>query len=800
MDSILLEDLHELALDLRWTWNHHADRLWNAIDAELWRTSGSAWSVLRASAGRLAELSRDPVFVREVQEQCDAHRRYLAQETWFSGTGRDVGTIAYFSMEFGLSEALPFYAGGLGMLAGDYLKTASDLGVPVVGVGMLYRQGYFQQRFEGDQQQESYPSIDPDDLPLRPLRNDDGSARTVSIDLPGRTLRLAIWEAIVGRVRLYLVDSMHPANTPADREVTARLYVDDPQLRLEQEMALGIGGMRALELLGCTPEIVHLNEGHAAFAVLERARMFMARTGQPFAVAMRCVRAGTIFTTHTAVAAAFDRFPAALIEDHFGAYAADLGLALPALLELGRSTPEEVSFTMPVLAMHGAGIANAVSRLHADVSRQLFAPLFAHWPLAEIPVVNVTNGVHMSTWDSPAADAFWTEHAGSDRWLKPLDVLAERMALASDEALWALRRTQRGRLTERLRRFDPDVLVIGFARRFTDYKRGALLLTDPDRLARLLNDPAHPVQLVVAGKAHPSDANGKRSLARWHSFVSRPDVRERAAFLPNYDLAVAMTILEGADVWLNMPRRTWEACGTSGMKVLVNGGLNCSTLDGWWDEAYEPSRGWAIGDRSDAGALRDAFDAESLYQLLENEIVPEFYEREAGIPTQWIARVRASMAHLTPRYSSNRMMLDYFDLYRRAGPAYRARTAADGQLGVELEATFAGVRARWGGMSFVEVIPVPQPGGLTVTARIALGGMHTDEIAVELYADPEDPRDPLERHPLHLSDAAPAGSNTQTYSGAISTHRAAGDYTVRIIPRIAQALIPMEFAPICWSH
>lgn len=793
-----LAALRELAFDVRWSWNHGADRLWNAVNSETWRKTGNALLVLQRSEERLRELAADRSFLREVQRQAEARRRYLERETWFAreDARHDIASIAYFSMEFGLSEALPLYAGGLGILAGDYLKTASDLGIPVVGVGLLYRQGYFQQRFDGhEDQEELYVVYDPAELPLRPVARGAHGALTVTVALAARTVRLTVWEAHVGRARLYLLDSDHPENAAGDRAITGRLYADDPAVRLEQEIVLGIGGMRVLDALGLEPDVLHLNEGHAAFAVLERARLFAARAGIPFEAALRCTRPGTVFTTHTAVAAAFDRFAPDAIAANLWSYAQEAEIPLEALSALGTPPGTEAQFEMPVLALRGAGAVNAVSPLHRRVSRSLFAPLFPRWPLDEIPIACVTNGVHMPSWDSISADSFWTTAGGAERWTAAWHTLEERLSGASDDALWELRRAQRQALSRRLGRFDPEALVLGFARRFTGYKRGELLLADPDRLARLLASAERPVQLVVAGKAHPSDADGKRTIHRWLEFVARSDVRGRAIFVPDYDLTTATTIIEGVDVWLNMPRRGWEACGTSGMKILVNGGLNCSTLDGWWDECYDPGVGWAVGGRDGAD---DAADAEALYRLLENEIVPEFYAREHGHPKRWLARIRASMGRLTPRCSTNRMMRDYLELYRPAARAYRARTANRGAAGLRLEGRLTALARGWERLAFGAVNVVAADGGVAASVELHLGGIAPEDVRVELYADPDREGALPERHRL---EAEGAGTDeSQSYAGVVATPRPATDYTPRAVPAIAEAFVPLECSPIRWSR
>ena len=689
-----LPGLATLALDLRWSWHHGTDTLWRAVDPELWDATGNPWLILESvSDQRLTELAQDRPFLSSLQQQLAARDEHMRAETWFTPRSEWMSSshIAYFSMEFGLSESLPIYSGGLGVLAGDYLKTACDLGVPLVGVGLLYQQGYFRQVLNSaGEQLEFYPYNDPTMLPVVPLRDDQGEWVHINIDLPGRTLRLRTWHAQVGRRSLLLLDSNDPLNYPGDRGITSELYGGGPEMRLQQELVLGVGGWRLLERLGIDCPVCHLNEGHAAFAILERARQHMGRSGCSFQVALRATRAGNLFTTHTPVEAGFDRFAPELFALYFRDFAERLAVGLDELLALGRGNPGDVeeSFNMAYLAVRGAGAVNGVSRLHGEVSRGIFQPLFPHWPKHEVPVGHVTNGVHVPSWDSAAADTLWTKACGQSRWLGALDTLETDLRDLDDEALWRFRCESRARLigflTDRLVRqhcgrgaamaqvqectapLDPDVLTLGFARRFAEYKRTNLLLQDPGRLVNILNNRDRPVQLVIAGKAHPQDREGKRLLREWQEFLARPEVRGRVVFVEDYDLVVASELTQGGDVWINTPRRPWEASGTSGMKVLVNGGLNLSELDGWWAEAYSPEVGWALGDGREHDDIQawDRAEAEQLYSLLEEHVIPCFYRRnEQGLPTEWVARMRESMASLTPQFSSNRMLREYVDSY-----------------------------------------------------------------------------------------------------------------------------------------
>ncbi len=724
------EPLAELALDLRNCWSHTTHSVWSRIDPELWALTHNPWLVLQtASRKRIEALSTDPEFRAQVHELARDQREYLKRPAWFQKTypKSPLSCVAFFSMEYALSEALPIYSGGLGNVAGDYLKAASDLAVPLVGVGLLYQQGYFRQIIEPDGAQRALnPYNDPGQLPVTPVRNADGEWLRLNINLPGHRLWLRAWEVQVGRLRLYLLDSNDPANEPAYRGITSELYGGGPELRLVQELVLGIGGWRLLESLGIKPEVCHLNEGHAAFVVLERARSYMAENGVAFDVGLEVTRVGNLFTTHTSVAAGFDRFAPSLISGYLSPYARELlQIDLSRLLALGREHPEDPSepFSMAYLAVRGCGAINGVSRLHADVSRRIFQCLFPRWPRPEVPIGHVTNGVHTPTWDSAAADSLWTKACGHERWRSTMENVGNDIRRVSDAELWELRATNRfglvGYVRDRLATelsargedpaiaqsvFDPNTLTLGFARRFTSYKRPNQLLHDPDRLVRILTNPDRPVQLVIAGKAHPDDKLAQAIVQAWVRFVRRPDVRRHAVFLSDYDLLLAERLVQGADLWLNTPRRPWEACGTSGMKVLVNGGLNLSELDGWWAEAYSPEVGWALGDGNEHGEdpARDAAEAVALYEIVEQHVVPAFYTRDhSGIPTQWVSTMRESMVRLTPQFSANRAVREYTDnYYVTAAMAYRERACDHGASAQSLLAWKTALLQHWADVRF----------------------------------------------------------------------------------------------------
>ena len=826
------DSLSDYALDLRCSWNHEADEIWLKLEPDLWNLTHNAWVVLQTvSKDKFKKIMSDPAFRKKVEDLKKSKEDAIAGPAWFqkSYPVSPLTTVAYFSMEFMLSESLPIYSGGLGNVAGDQLKSASDLGLPVVGIGLLYQQGYFRQEIDknGDQQ-ALYPFNDPGQLPIIPLRTSNGEWLRLEIELPGYSVWLRAWQVQVGRIKLFLLDSNDAANLPAHRGITSELYGGGTELRLKQELVLGIGGWRLLKALGIHPEVCHLNEGHAAFAILERALSFMQDTGQPFEVALTATRAGNLFTTHTAVAAGFDCFAPSLIDKYLGDYAEQkLGISLQRLLELGRRDPvdESEKFNMAYLAIRGSGSVNGVSRLHGEVSRNLFGQLFPKWPIIEVPVGYITNGVHMPTWDSKEADDIWTEACGKDRWLGMSSTIDKDISNVSDEKLWEMRIHEKKALIQFAREhfpkqllvsgfstdsaerakylFDPNILTIGFARRFATYKRPNLLLHDPQRLLRLLTNPDFPVQLIISGKAHPADHDGQELIKKWIQFIQQENIQPPVIFLSDYDMHISENLVQGVDVWINTPRRPWEASGTSGMKVLVNGGLNLSELDGWWAEAYTPEVGWALGDGKEHGddPAIDAIEAEQLYNILEQQIVPEFYRRNAkGIPTRWISRMRESMSQLTALFSADRTVREYTGKhYLPAATAFLNRSANNGEKAKKLTDMIDCLTKKWDSVRFGEIKISTIDNQHKFNVEVFFMDLDPDLLQIELFADGVNGEPPA-IFKMKRETGSVATTGGHYYNASVSLVRPASDYTARVIPGISGISVPLEASMIIWQH
>lgn len=826
-----INSLAELALDIQWAWNHAADELWKQLDPDLWHLTHNPWLILQTvSRERLKEQMDDPGFRGKINELCKTQNQDASSDAWFQKAHPNVQlkTVAYFSMEYMLSEALPIYVGGLGNVAGDQLKSASDLGVPVVAIGLLYQQGYFRQQIDKyGSQQALFPYNDPGQLPVTPLRLSNGEWLRFQINLSGRPLWVRAWQVKVGRLKLYLMDSNDPANLPTYRGITSEIYGGDSEMRVKQEILLGIGGMKLLQALDIKPEVCHLNEGHAGFLVLERASQFMKENNVSFETALAVTRAGNVFTSHTAVAAGFDHFSPELMEQYFNDYAAnELHIDLKSLMALGRedSNNDSEYFNMAYLALRGSDSVNAVSQLHGRVSRHLFSNLFLRWPIDEIPVGSVTNGVHAPSWDSKFSDEVWTNACGKDRWKGNMETIEEDIAKIADETLWKLRNQSRNDFVNYVRErfetqtiisglsasitkatknvFDPHTLTLGFARRFVPYKRPNLLIHDPERFIKILTNAQCPVQLVIAGKAPPFDESGKSLIREWNQFIEKHNLYKHVIFLSDYDMLLTEHLVQGTDVWVNTPRRPWEACGTSGMKVLVNGGINLSELDGWWAEAYTPEVGWALGDKQEHGddPAWDAAEANALYDLLEKNIVPEFYSRnEKDIPVKWIERMRNSMATLTAQFSANRAVREYTEkCYLPAASNFLNRAAEKGTKGKWIVDTRHFLHSKWHEIKFGEVKPDTIEHGYSFNATIFFDDDIKDKISVELFAMGIDNADP-EIIKMNLQ-SAPENKEEHIYHAEVQTKRNPEDYTVRIIPCYQNIAVPAEDNLILWQH
>lgn len=832
-----LQPLQKLAANFRWTWHHPTRELFRAIDRPLFEELGHnpVQLVRETPAERLEELSHDRVFLSMLQECSEDLERYLSEPKWFQQTypGSDA-SIAYFCAEFGISESLPIYSGGLGVLAGDHLKSASDLGLPLIGIGLLYMKGYFRQFLTPDGwQQEYYPSYDFYQMSLTLMRKDDGKAHLIEVEFPDRTVTCQIWRADVGRVQLYLLDSNVLENAPSDQTITDTLYGGDEEMRLRQEMILGVGGMRALRTLGLKPTVCHMNEGHAAFLSIERIRQMVQDEGCDFRTARQVNLHGNVFTTHTPVPAGFDVFRPEMLEPYIGNLAAQANCPFGEFLKMGRLHPEDTAspFNMAVLAMENSNTINGVSKLHAQVSREMFHSRWEDYPEDEVPINAVTNGAHLGTWtcakmtnlfDRYLGPAWRTDPTNPDVWSKVMDI--------PDAELWAIRENQRGDLVRFVRRYlrdtgqrkgfgratfgqvesilDPRILTIGFARRFATYKRATLMITDKDRLKQLLFHNERPIQIIIAGKSHPRDDGGKKLIQELHNFIQHEGGRTRMVFLEDYDMQVARMLVQGVDVWLNNPRRPMEASGTSGMKAVPNGALNCSILDGWWDEGYEPGLGWAIGGRMDLTdeGQQDWLDSRTLYHLLESEIAPTFYHRVDGaIPSGWVEMIKKSISKLAPQFAATRMVRDYAEkAYMPAHTAY-SRLASSPERVSEVLQWRERIQHSWSSVKVVSVrddagISRPVGNAVNVRAEVNLGGLSVDDVRVQAVVGKVGSlRDLVDSEVVNLTPE-PNGEGGTVFSGQISCsslgHRG---YAVRIVPHHTDVAIPNELPLVRWE-
>jgi starch phosphorylase len=763
-----LKPLDDIARNLWLSWNFEAVQLFIRLDYDVWLQSQQSpvRTLGMVSQERLAQVAKDDSYLAALKEVYEHFQRYKKNETWYRGSHKDV--VAYFSMEYGMDTSLPIYSGGLGILSGDHMKTSSDLGLPLVGVGLLYREGYFKQMLNADGfQQEGYPENDWYNMPVERKAGKDGAPIKICVDLAGRQAIAQIWEVKVGRSSLYLLDTNIDENAPDIRNITSALYGGDKETRIQQEILLGIGGIRALRALGINPAATHMNEGHSAFLGLERIREIMDEKNFTFEEACEAVWPTNIFTTHTPVPAGNERFDISLIEKYMRPWAQILGISWKDFLGLGRINvnDDRETYCMTVLALKLAAYANGVARLHGQVSREMWQGLWPGLPLDEVPIKHVTNGVHPRTWVSSGMLELLDRYFGPDFEAKPTDLaIWDRMDRISDEELWRTHERRRERLVvfvrERIRAqyqrtgaderrirhaedaLSPYALTLCFARRFATYKRGNLLLRDPERLLRLVKDNHKPIQLIFAGKAHPNDMPGKDLIREIIHFAEKYDVSSRIVFVENYDMTVAKYLTSGGDVWLNTPRRPMEASGTSGMKAAMNGVLNCSIMDGWWDEAYNPEVGWAIGhgEQYVDEKLQDDVESKALYDLLERDIIPLFYQRgRDGLPREWIKRMKDCMRRIGQAMCCHRMLMDYSNnSYFPALKNYRNLVKDDYAKAKLLAGYFHKLRESWDHLKIVKTEcnakPVMQRGDmLSVTAYIDLGQMSPNDLQVELY-------------------------------------------------------------------
>ena len=831
-----LKPLEDIARNLWLSWNFDAVQLFIRLDYDVWLQSHQSpvRTLGMVSQERLAEVAKDDSFLAALNEVYDRFLKYKKADTWYRGSRKDV--VAYFSMEYGMDVSLPIYSGGLGILSGDHMKTSSDMGLPLVGVGFLYRQGYFVQYLNADGfQQESYPENDWYNMPVELKTDKSGSPIKISVDMAGRIAIAQIWEVKVGRSSLYLLDTNIQENAQDIRNITAALYGGDKETRIQQEVLLGIGGIRALRALGINPAACHMNEGHAAFLGLERIRELMAEKHFNFDEAREAVWPTNIFTTHTPVPAGNERFEINLIDKYFRTWPQLLGISWKDFLGLGRERPfdDSETFCMTVLALKLAAYANGVAKLHGVVSRNMWKNLWPGLPLSEVPIHHVTNGVHPRTWVSNNMSELLSRYFGPHFDEEPTDLaIWNRMDRISDEELWRTHERRRERLVafarDRIRlnlkrngaierriaqaedALSPYAFTLAFARRFATYKRGNLLLRDPERLIRLLKDNDRPVQLIFSGKAHPMDMPGKELIRTIVHFAEQHDVQSRIVFLENYDMAMAHYLTSGADLWLNTPRRPMEASGTSGMKAAMNGVLNCSVLDGWWDEAYNAEVGWAIGqgEEYEDTNLQDDVESKTLYDLLEREIVPLFYQRgRDGLPREWIRRMKNCMKTIGQSMSSHRMLMDYCNkFYFPALKNYRRIIKDDYAESKALAAYLTKLRQAWDNLKILKIEsnakPVMQRGDfLTVNAKIELGPLVPQEVLIELY------HGSISNQTNDIENARRSEMKAVGQEGSVFTYQVKIEcidtgmqgHTVRILPKHEALVHPYRTGFIKWA-
>lgn len=832
--------LRELAYNLWWTWNGEGMELFRRLDTDLWNDTNQnpVRFLAHVSQRRLDQAAKDDAYISRMQRVMEDFDDYMKREGWFAKTYPDFknATIAYFSMEFGLHESLPVYSGGLGILAGDHLKSASDLGLPLIGVGLMYRQGYFQQRLTADGwQHEEYPALDFFQMPAMQARDAHDEPLKISLPIGEMNVIVGVWKVQVGRVPLYLLDTDQLENAPKEREITQRLYGGDEETRIRQEVLLGIGGLRVLDALKIRPDVCHMNEGHAAFLSVERLRQVRKVHGLNFGESREAVTPSMIFTTHTPVPAGIDQFGDKLLDRYLSSYLPEIGLNISEFNALGKidaANPSEL-FSMAVFALRLSGSANGVSALHGYVSRDMWHTVWPGAPRDEVPITSITNGIHTNSWISPDMADLFARYWGANWAENPVDHDIWRMvAEIPDLELWrtherrrvALVAFARKRLRDQLRRrgasgseiknadevLDPEALTIGFARRFAPYKRGSLIFRNPERLSKILSNHERPVQLIFGGKAHPRDDNGKHIIKDILAQIVKPEFRMRIVFLENYDITVARVLVQGCDVWLNNPIKPREASGTSGMKVPVNGGLNLSTLDGWWPEAYDGENGWAIdeGRIYEDPEFRDQVEGEAIYELLEKEIVPLFYDRGSdGLPRGWIDRMKSSMRTICPMFNTNRMLEEYATrLYVPAAQRWRHLSENGFQGAKGLAQWKAGLGKRWGTLRVDQVeandhAELPVGAKVNVRAKVYLDSVKPDDVAVELYHGRVDPHGQLvEGNAETMTCSQNLEQGVYMFTGEIPCQRSGQQgYAVRIVPRHPDLTHRYDTGLILWS-
>jgi starch phosphorylase len=845
-----LQGLQKLAYNLWWCWNHDAISLFRRIDEKGFDKAEHSPVRLLATIGqeRLDQLKSDDGFMAQMNRVVEALDRYLAASTWFDETfvkkADDAAVVlnryrvAYFSAEFGLHDSVPIYSGGLGLLAGDHLKSASDLGLPLVGVGLMYREGYFRQYLNVDGwQQERYPENDFFNLPLIGETKADGSPLLVTIPLPGRELSMRVWRIQVGRVPLLLLDTNIPQNNPDDRQITARLYGGDHDMRIRQEMVLGIGGIRALRALGKIPAVCHMNEGHSAFCGLERIRVMMDEFGLDYAAAREAVMAGTCFTTHTPVPAGNDIFAPQLIQHYFASYLPQLRIDWGEFLGLGRQNPKDLNepFCMTVLALRLSNISNGVSELHGRVSRNMWKAIWPNLPESEIPITSITNGVHTRSWMSADFAQLYDRYLGSHWEEKPTDhTIWNRVDNIPNAELWRTHERRRERLVVFARArlhmqleqrgsppseiaradevLDPEALTIGFARRFATYKRGTLIFRNLDRLAAIVNNKDRPVQIIFAGKAHPRDHGGKELIAEIVHVCRRPEFRRRMVFIEDYDINVARFLVQGVDVWLNNPRRPLEASGTSGMKVCINGGLNLSILDGWWCEGYKGDNGWAIGAGEEYAdtdrTYQDDVESRAIYDLLEQEIVPMYYTRTSdGLPRGWVNYMKAAMKTVCPVFNTNRMVEEYTRRsYAPSAERYDLLTRDNLKSAADLSMWRRKLTREWGTVRVENVLADGKDAmhvgsQFEVQARVNLGALAPSDVEVQLFHGIIDNAGEVPvPDTVAMSSNGERNGNTWLFKGNIRCQNSGHyGYAVRVLPRHPNLGNQFEPGLVCWG-